>query len=179
MSENRLTQLLVLNCVFVALCTLFVFIRLLPLNTVPGGLPGPDLMLCLVIAWAIRRPDLVPVWLVAPVFFLGDMLLMHPPGLWTALVILMVEALRKRHRRLRAMSFVMEVVLMAVLTTGLIGLHWLALKVLFVNQPGLFSQLALVPMTVAAYPLVVLFGHYGLGIVKRPVPEGFGKGAQA
>ncbi|OSP56302.1 hypothetical protein [Pseudoruegeria sp. SK021] len=177
MNESRLAQRAVLQGMFVVLCTLFVFIRLLPLNTGPDPWPGPDLMLALTMAWAIRRPDLVPVWLVAPVFFVADMLLMHPPGLWTALVILTVEWLRKRQRRLRTLSFLAEFALVALLVTLLVCLHWLVLTMAFVSQPGLGVQLVQVPITLAAYPVVVLLGHYGFGVTKRPAPEGFGRGA--
>lgn len=179
MNEIRLAQRLFWQGIFVILCGLFMFVRLLPLDSVVGAFPGPDLMLCGAFCWVIRRPDLLPVWLIAPVFLLADMLLMHPPGLWTALVVLATEALRRRHRRARGWSFTMELMVVGLLSTGMVCAQWLALTVLLVPQPALLSQLAQVPVTLIAYPAVVLLSHVAFGIRKRPAPEGFGKGAQA
>ena len=43
---------------FAALAALVVLVKLLPLDQAAGGLPAPDLLLCLVLAWTVRRPDL-------------------------------------------------------------------------------------------------------------------------
>lgn len=73
----------------------------------------------------------------------------------------------------------MELMVVGLLSTGMVCAQWLALTVLLVPQPALLSQLAQVPVTLIAYPAVVLLSHVAFGIRKRPAPEGFGKGAQA
>src|SRR6056297_633829 len=81
---------------FLAIAAVLFFVQLLPLDLQPGRFPGPDVLLLLAIAWVLRRPDFVPVLLVAAVFLLADILFMRPLGLWTALVVLGMEFLRAR-----------------------------------------------------------------------------------
>lgn len=73
---------------FLGLALVLLFLRLLPLGNAPGTLPGPDLLLCLIMAWVMRRPDYLPVGLIILVVLAEDLLLLRPPGLWTALVVL-------------------------------------------------------------------------------------------
>ena len=41
-----------------------LFLKLLPIGSTAGDWPGPDLMLCLILAMVVRRPDYLPIWLV-------------------------------------------------------------------------------------------------------------------
>lgn len=176
MSDLRLSTRLGHAVLFTGLLMLVLLVKLLPLNTGTDGFPAPDLLLCLVLAWVVRRPDLLPVLLVAALFLLADMMLMRPPGLWAGLVILATEWLRRRQRPLRAMPLVVECLMIGGVMTAMILAHWGVLALLFVQQPTLGQQLLSVPVTLAAYPFVVALLHYGLGIRKRPAIEGFGAG---
>ena len=98
---ERLSGVWWYRSLFVGFAICLVFLQLLPLNPGPGQLPGPDILLLLVLSWTILRPDIVPVFLVAVVFLISDLLLMRPPGLWTALVLLACEFLRTRRVVLR------------------------------------------------------------------------------
>ncbi|NCU20454.1 rod shape-determining protein MreD, partial [Candidatus Falkowbacteria bacterium] len=44
---------------YLAIAAVLLFLRLLPISPGTGGLPGPDLMLALTLAWVLRRPDYV------------------------------------------------------------------------------------------------------------------------
>ena len=178
-SDARLGQRLGAALIFVALSAALAVVRLLPIDTQPMPLPGPDLMLCLVLAWTIRRPDLLPVWLVAVVMLAADLLLMRPPGLWAALVVLATEWLRQRDRRLRGMGFGVEMLLVGVILTLIVVADWAVLAVLMVPLVPLPRQLLLVPVTLAAYPVVALACRQVLGLRRRPAVEGFGRGARA
>lgn len=178
MIETNLTGRMIACIAFTGLCLIFIFGRLLPLETMPGHLPGPDLMLCLTICWVIRRPDLIPIWLLVTLFLFADMLLTRPPGLATAFVVIATEMLRVRHRRLRGMPFVVEWAMVTGLIAAIVTAQWAVLEVLFVDQPGLATQLVQVPMTALAYPLIVAMSHYVLGIRRLPRIEGFGRGAR-
>lgn len=162
---------------FVGLVTALVVIKLLPLSTAPTRWPAPDLLLALVVAWMLRRPDLLPLAVLAPVLFVADMLLMRPPGLWTAMVITVAEGLRQRAGGLRQITPPGEVALFAGLTTGLILAHWLALTLFLVDQPPLLQQLRVVPVTLAVYPLAILVCTAGLGVRRggRPDRPGMGR----
>lgn len=178
MIESNLTARLMACVAFTGLCVVFIFARLLPLDTMPEHLPGPDLMLCLALAWVIRRPDLTPLWLLVTLFLFADMLLTRPPGLATAFVVIATEMLRTRHRRLRGMPFVVEWAMVTGLIGAIVTAQWAVLEVLFVDQPGLVTQLVQVPVTALAYPVIVALSHYLLGIRRLPRIEGFGRGAR-
>ncbi len=91
--------------VFALMVVALVFALLLPLNTQPRGWAAPDLLLCVTLAWVARRPEFVPVLLVAAVFLSTDLLFHRPPGLWTALVLILTQSLRARATGLRNVQF--------------------------------------------------------------------------
>lgn len=173
MTEARLFKHFAYALVFLLLCSLVVLVKLLPLDAQRDGLPAPDLVFALVFAWILRRPDLLPLGLIVLVVFAEDLLLMQPPGLWTAIVVLVTEALRRRHKRLRTLSLTGEIGLFVGVLTAAIGLNWLILALTFADQPGLGAQLLRMPVTVAVYPLVLLLCTGALGLRRRTVAEGF------
>jgi len=177
MTAPRLSSVVAAAAGFAALAAAMVLVKLLPLGLAAGGWPAPDLLLCLLVAWMIRRPDLLPMPLVAGVFLAADLMLMRPPGLWAALAVLAGEWLRARQRGLRAAPFVAEPGLLAALMVAMVLAHWAVLAVLFVDQPRLGLQLLQVPVTVAAYPAVAALLQFGLGLRRRPVIDGFGRRA--
>ncbi len=140
---------------FVGLAALWLFLRLLPLSTVPTSWPGPDLMLCLTLAWVLRRPDYVPALLVAAVFLLEDFLLMRPPGLWALIVLLGTEFLRARHVQMRELGLFTEWLVVALLITAMVLVNRLVLAVTVVPQPDLGLVALHMVATILAYPLVV------------------------
>ena len=84
---------------FVGLSALIFFFALLPFDAGDGNVPGPDLVIALVAAWVLRRPDYLPVWLLVIVLLLGDFVLMRPLGLWTLIVFCAAGSIMpKRHR---------------------------------------------------------------------------------
>jgi len=177
MNEVRLHRLLLSGATFAALAVAMVLVKLLPLGLGAGGWPVPDLLMCLLVAWMIRRPDLLPMPLVAVVFLWADLMLMRPPGLWAAVAVLAGEWLRNRQRSLRAAPLLAEPGLLAALMVAMVLAHWAVLAVLFVDQPRLGQQLLQVPVTVLAYPAVAGLLQIGLGLRRRPVIEGFGRRA--
>lgn len=175
MSDVRLHRRILSGAAFAAMAAALVLVKLLPLGSGGGGWPVPDLLLCLLVAWMIRRPDLLPMPLVAAVFLWADLMLMRPPGLWAALAVLTGEWLRNRQRSLRAAPLIAEPGLLAALMVAMVLAHWAVLAVLFVDQPRLGQQLLQVPVTVLAYPAVAALLQLGLGLRRRPVVEGFGR----
>jgi rod shape-determining protein MreD len=83
------------RAIFLLLCASLILGRLLPLGLGESGLPGPDLLLALTFAWLLRQPAVVPLVSIVIVFLLADFLLQRPPGLWTALVVIASESLRR------------------------------------------------------------------------------------
>ncbi|MEM8959416.1 MAG: rod shape-determining protein MreD [Pseudomonadota bacterium] len=177
MASAPLTRTLLGPGLYLALAGALVLARLVPLSPGSGGWPGPDLLLCLTLAWVLRRPDLLPIGLVAAVALLSDLLLGRPPGLWAALLVLATEYMRGRSQPGQEPSLTGEVALFAVICTLLVCANWLLMAIFMVPQPPLPALLAQVPVTVLAYPLVVLVLVQLAGIRRAAeTGRGFGGG---
>lgn len=157
--------------VFIGIGLLLLFAQILPLGTPAGRLPGPDVLLCIILAWSMRRPDFIPVWVLLPMLLLGDLLLMRPPGLWTLLVVLAVEFLRARVAMTRELNFVVEWLLaaglMLILLLAYRSVHVLA----FIPQlPFGFAAVQLIG-SILAYPLVVGLSRLAFDLKKPGTGE--------
>lgn len=151
---------------FVALSMAVTFVQLLPLDMGPGQIPGPDVLLLLALSWVVMRPDLVPVVLIAAVFFLADILFMRPLGLWTLLVVLATEFLRSRTLVLRDTTFLLEWVLIAAVIAAIFVANAVLLAIVAAPQSGLGLTLIGLVFTILAYPLVVILAGRTFGIRK-------------
>jgi rod shape-determining protein MreD len=143
------------RAVFVGIALVLLYARLLPLESTAGDLPGPDLLLCLIFAWATRRPDYLPVWLLTGVLLIEDMVLMRPPGLWTALVVVAVEFVRSRVALTRELTLVAEWAMVAGLMIACLLAYRLIFTVSFLPQPGFGFALMQVLWSILFYPVVV------------------------
>lgn len=152
------------RALFVALAALLLFLRLLPLSTLPARIPGPDLMLCITFAWVLRRPDFVPAVAIVAVFVIEDMLAMRPPGLWALFVLLGSEFLRDRAGAMRGLPFLAEWATVTAVMAIMLLANRLVLALVMVPQTGLGPTLLQLLATVAAYPLVVAASHLALGL---------------
>lgn len=143
-----------------------LFARLLPLDLTPGRVPGPDILLGVTFAWVLRRPDYVPIALVATLFFVVDMVLQRVPGISTLMVVVAVEFLRRRESALRGQHFVVEWgFVTAVLLSMVLG-ERMVLSVFFVEQIPFGRDLLQFLTTAAFYPVIVFLSVFALGVVK-------------
>lgn len=148
-----------------------MFLRLLPLPAEAGRWPGPDLVLCLACAWVLRRPDYVPALLIGLVLLLEDMILMRPPGLWAALMLLGTEFLRARASFSRELTFLSEWIMVAMVMTAMMLAYRLVQAVVMLPQPGLTFSLVQTAGSVLAYPVVVLASRLVVGLRKPATGE--------
>lgn len=156
---------------FLALALALLFLRLLPLGHAPGALPGPDLLLCLILAWVVRRPDFLPMPLILIVILIEDLILMRPPGLWTAIVILATEFLRGRVALTRELNFLVEWVLISAMMLGMLLVYRLVLAMALVPQAAFGFSVVQVLWSVALYPLVVGLSRLVLDLRKPAMGE--------
>ena len=188
MVERRQTKRLMYVALFLGLAALVTFFRLLPVGGYGVGpgmedaddlaigfslrdLPAPDILLCLTLAWVVRRPDLLPAPVIAGYFLLEDILLLRPPGLWAALVLLGSEWLRGRVDRFRANAFWMEYLIIAMLMFAMFLVNRAVLAIVMTPQVPLDLSFLHFLATVAAYPLVVAVSHYVFGLRKPATGE--------
>jgi rod shape-determining protein MreD len=123
----------------------------------PGGeLVAPDLLYCLLVAWAVRRPARTPLWAVVALGLFADVLLSRPIGLGALGLMLVVEAFRRRALLFHGAPFLIEWGAAAAgFALMLLGMR-LALELVFVEPPGFRLLGRHLLATAIAYPLVVL-----------------------
>ncbi|WP_272004918.1 rod shape-determining protein MreD [Roseovarius sp. ZX-A-9] len=166
MAELTQVRLWSMRALFVVLCLIVIFWRLLPLDTLPRGWAGPDLILALSCAWVLRRPEFAPALLIAAMVLLADLLFQRPPGLWAALALMGTEALKARAPGLRDQGFGPEWLTVSIVLVILTLAERLTLAVLLVDQAPLGLSLMQVIATIAIYPLVVMTSFVLLGLRK-------------
>jgi len=152
--------------IFLGVALVLTFVRLLPLQTTAGHLPGPDLLLCLIFAWMVRRPEYLSALMIGAVVLAEDMLLMRPPGLWAALVLMGAEFIRARSALTRELNFGVEWLLVAGVIFGVFFANRTILDMAFVDQPSFGFSLLQIIWSVVVYPAVVALSCYGLDLYK-------------
>ncbi|SHL76088.1 rod shape-determining protein MreD [Paracoccus solventivorans] len=158
---------------YVALALALIVAALLPLAPGRIGVPGPDLLTAMTLAWVVRRPAQVPAPTIGAVALLADILLFRPPGLGAAITVVAAETLRRSAHRGRTQGFIVEWLRAAALM-ALMVLAERTLRTLFLIPPTLAplpplgQDILRLIATVGAYPLVVAVLH-PLGL-RRPSP---------
>ncbi len=159
------------RAIFLVVVLVMLVVRLLPLDTTAGHLPGPDLLVCLIFAWMVRRPEYLPAPMIAAVVLVEDLCLMRPPGLWAALVLAGAEFIRARSALTRELSFFVEWLLVGGVMLGVFAANRLILGLAFVDQPAFGMALLQILWSILAYPAVVAFSRYGLDLHKPATGE--------
>lgn len=159
------------RALFLLLALVFLFLRLLPLGNTPGALPGPDLLICLTFAWMMRRPAYLPLPLIVAVALIEDLVLMRPPGLWTALMVLATEFLRSRTALTRELNFLTEWLLAAGLMLGMLVAYRFVFALAFLPQPPFGHALVQILWSILAYPAVVALSRLSFDLRKPATGE--------
>ncbi len=159
------------RALFVVIGIAFLFFRILPLGEEAGALPGPDIILCVIFAWIVRRPDYLPVWLLALMLLIEDLVLMRPPGLWTALVVLASEFARSRVALTRELTFMVEWALVAGLMVGCLVAYRVVFTVTFLPQPALGFAILQILWSILCYPLAVGISRLAFDLRKPAMGE--------
>jgi len=154
------------RALFLALCLLLITFKLLPLGLNDRGLPGPDILLALTLAWVLRQPAVVPIASILIVFLLADFLFQRPPGLWTLLVLVTAESLRRRRLTMTEFPFLLEWSAFAAAVMAMVVLNRVALWLLMVDLDPLGLSLAHGIVTALIYPVVVIVSKYVFGLRK-------------
>jgi rod shape-determining protein MreD len=176
------------RALFVLVALFLLFYRLLPMEA--GGpalcgaeegwcrfskwladMPGPDLLLCIVFAWTMRRPDYLPVLLISVVVLFEDLVLLRPPGLWTALVVLTSEFIRSRVALTRELSFGVEWLLVSAMMIAMLLIYRLFFGLVLLPQPAFGFALIQVIWSILSYPVVVFLSRVVLRLYKPAMGE--------
>lgn len=168
MSEFTPSRLWGLRLLYGVIAGILLFFLLLPLDTAPPRWAGPDFLLAVTLGWSLRRPDAVPLVMVALVWLLADFLLGRPPGLLALLIVLAAQAMHGQANTIRDQTFAAEWLTVAI-AIGAVGLAYrLSLMVLVLPRPPLGLHAMQLALTVLAYPLVILLSVLLPGLRKDP-----------
>lgn len=156
MSRATPTRLWTMRAAYLSIVVWVIFFNLLPLETTPRVWTGPDILLGVTFAWALRRPEYVPMVSVALVFLLTDLLFQRPPGLLAALALIATEMLKSRARGLRDLPFMVEWLSVGVAMLAVAVSYRVILTLVLVPQAPLVLSVIQLAMSILAYPLIVL-----------------------
>lgn len=171
MAEGIWAQIWLGRLFYLGSMLVLIFLSLVPVDFQPSRGAGPDLAFGLTAAVMLRRPDTLPVLLVAGIFLLMDMLGQRPPGLWAAIMVLVFEFARLQEYRFRELSFLLEWMFVAAILFLALLAERAVLMLSMVPQVG-FAQVVLnYLISVATYPLVVGFCVFVLRIRKLSPQE--------
>ncbi|MEP2531870.1 rod shape-determining protein MreD [Shimia sp.] len=171
MASAVLSHKWVMRLTFAALCLALLFLQLLPLETTPRRWAGPDLLVVLTVAWAVRQPKYTPPVLVALIFLLADLLLLRPPGLMAAVMVIAVEVQHRRAQSLRSATFLTEWAIAAAVMIAVTLAYRLGLTVFLIERASLGLTLMQLIMNVIAYPFVVFLSSVLLGVRRTTVRD--------
>ncbi|MEL6477716.1 MAG: rod shape-determining protein MreD [Pseudomonadota bacterium] len=162
--DREITFRLIRMTLFLALGALAIFIEAAPVDLSATALPSPDLLLCVVVFWALRRPGSTPTLLIFALGLTRDLLTDAPIGAGTLSLVLTAEVIKEYRGWIASRPFLVEWLAMAGAALAGVLLQWLLITVTF-GQPPYLGQLATLALfTVAAYPLVVFLLRWGLRI---------------
>lgn len=177
MAEHRAPRIWLNRGLFLLAAYGIVVAQFVPLDLRPQNWAWPDILLAMTLAWVARKPNYAPVTLIALVFLMTDLLLHRPPGLWTALVVILTETLRRQNSDLRSMPVLLEWGTISFGIVAITVMNRLITAVVMVPQPPLGLTLIQMISTIAIYPLVVIIGHFVFG-VRRAAPGQTGSRGQ-
>ena len=140
---------------------------MIPLS--PGsGLVPPDLLYCLVVAWAVRDPATVALWLVAALGLFADTMLGRPLGLGALGLVLVAEVARGVGAQRRGPPFLLEWLAAVAGFALMLAASHVVLRLSLVEPPGLAASARHLVATALAYPIIAMVVARGVGLRAAP-----------
>ena len=179
MNEVKHHRIILWRLVLLLFAASIMFFNLIPFTLAPTALPMPDILFCVTCALIIRRPEVVPFWLIFLIYFSFDIFLTRPLGVWTACVLISTEVLRANRDAFMENLFPFEWFYVSLMFPITLMLNQIILIVAFTPTPTFANMAWEFIFTVPPYPLIVFIITYMLRI-KKPALGAFGvKGHKA
>jgi rod shape-determining protein MreD len=155
----------------VLIAALVMFYHLIPFTLTPTTIPAPDILFCIICALIIRRPEIVPFWIIGLIYFGFDIFLMKPLGVWTACILVATEVLRANRDAFRENLFPFEWFSITLIFFLTLALNRTFLAVSFVPTPHISNMLWEFIFTVLTYPIVLFVVTYIFRVRKPALGE--------
>jgi len=143
---------------------LAIYVEAAPLGVGPDAPPSPDLLLCVVVFWSVRRPEAIPIPLVFALALMRDLLTDMPVGAGTLALVLISEVFKLRRRQLARAMFLREWVELAAASITGAMLVWVLVVLTLAQPPYLGDLLDQSLYTTMIYPVLVAVFRWGLRI---------------
>ena len=166
MSATKLHHTWLFQLALILFSALIIFFHLIPFSLTPTPLPTPDILFCVISALIIRRPEIVPFWIVGLIYFGFDVFLMRPLGVWTMCILGAAMVLRSNRDAFRENPFLFEWLYTSLIFLLALMAQQTLLAVSFVPTPPALSMVWEFVFTAAAYPIILFVITYILRIKK-------------
>ncbi|MEX0348709.1 MAG: rod shape-determining protein MreD [Paracoccaceae bacterium] len=177
---SQASRIWIMRLVYCALMVLILFFHLLPLDTVPRHWAPPDLFVAFTFAWVTRRPDYVPVLLVAAVMLTVDLLLQKPPGLLAAMVVAGCAFLRGRAATPASETgFVTEWLTVSGVLFAIFAADRAILGLTEIGSPPFLLSASQLVLTILFYPIAVAISQIVFGVRKLKRSDADAVGARS
>ncbi len=113
----------------------------------------PDLLICLIFAILINKPQISPTYIVLLLCVFADILLMKPIGLYSALIFIAAELIRRYNKLIRKESFLIHWLIFFSCLTAIELLSISIHKLFFMPAPNLMLSTKQILLTSLFYPL--------------------------
>lgn len=164
MIDPATTRRLLFQTLFFGVCILIIFVKMLPLGTIPTAIPAPDLIFAFTACFVIRRPRYTPVLLIVLVHMLADILFLRPMGLWPALSLLGYEYLRQKSVLGIELQLSVELLMVPFVFGAIMAANAIIYFALGLAHPTLGQSLLHILMTAMAYPFVIAASEFIFGV---------------
>ena len=171
MASVRLWHIVRLRLIYCCVAFIIIAVQLVPTRGYTAFGTAPDLLLCMTIAWTIRRPEVMsPIW-VAIVLVLADFLLQRPPGLWALIVLGVNVVLARQVADLHKPLFMSEWLLATGAIIAVVVVYQIALLVTFLPTRAFLPYMLQTLLTILVYPLVTMVSHRLFGVAWDEGPD--------
>jgi len=166
MAANRQFHPALMQGLYLVMSLLVVMIHLIPFGYGNRAWFSADWLMIITFAWTLRRPDHLPLYLIALVFLFADFIFQRPPGLFAALVVVANEFLRRRIVNLQTQTILTEWAVILILFIGIWITYRMILAVFFLPTLPFGISLLQTGLTVLIYPFFAVLFEYILGLRK-------------
>lgn len=146
---------------------LAIFVEAAPLGLGPTAPPSPDLLMCVVVYWAIRRPGSTPLLAVFCLGLVRDLLTDVPLGAGTLALVIATEVFKSQRRHLQRTNFIVEWLALSFAALAATAFVWTLVVLTLAQPPYLIDLLHQCLYTTMVYPLIVVFLRWVLRISWR------------
>lgn len=153
--------------VMATLSMIAIFAEAAPLGLGPTAPPSPDLLLCVLVYWSVRRPGSTPLIAVFILGLMRDFITDVPLGAGALTLVIVTEILKSQRRLLARSNFMIEWLALIIAALGATALQWLLVVLTFMQPPYLMDLLHQCLYTAMLYPLIVVIFRWVFRITWR------------